>query len=210
MISNRMKVLIGTPIHEVKDYSMERWLENVSKLEHPADLLLVDNSPGLDYVKKVKGYCVKYGIKKYEIKHLELPPEQQVFERVARSREVIRQYVLISDYDAWFSWESDQLIPNNSLDVLIKIMESENFQIASHDTWTREDPDLPLDELFGTTLIKREALKKHGFILEFGTDPEMPDTWELSEKWFRKRVLRDGGSSIEAEGVLKPTYHLSE
>ena len=43
---NRMKILIGTPIHEVKDYAMERWLENVAKLQEvtPCDLLLVDNS----------------------------------------------------------------------------------------------------------------------------------------------------------------------
>jgi hypothetical protein len=43
-----MKVLIGTPIHQVKDYSMERWLANVRELRAhtPADLVLVDNSPG--------------------------------------------------------------------------------------------------------------------------------------------------------------------
>ena len=49
-----MKILIGTPIHECKDYCMERWLKNVSKMEYPADLLLVDNSPGLTYVEQVK------------------------------------------------------------------------------------------------------------------------------------------------------------
>ena len=27
-----MKILIGTPIHESKDYAMERWLENVAVL----------------------------------------------------------------------------------------------------------------------------------------------------------------------------------
>jgi len=55
-----MKILIGAPIHECKDYCMERWLKNVSKMEYPADLLLVDNSPGLTYVEQVKDYCKKY------------------------------------------------------------------------------------------------------------------------------------------------------
>ena len=207
-----MKILIGTPIHIVKDYAMERWLENVAKLqmEYPADLLLVDNSPGLDYMEKVKGYCKKYGIKNYQIKHLQLPPEQSVFERVARSREIIRKYILSRDYDAWFSWECDQLIPNNALGELIKMMESGNFTIASHNTRVRENPGQVLDELFGTTLIKREVFKKHGFLLEFGTNPEMPDTWEPGEKWFKKQVLKDGGSTIEADGILKPVYHLNE
>src|SRR3989344_9317605 len=110
-----MKILIGTPIHISKDYCMEKWLENVSKLEYPADFMMVDNSPvldpvrsktsakggssadqafqavrtsnGIDYVEKVKKYCAKYGITNYKIEHLELPPEQEVHERVAGSRE---------------------------------------------------------------------------------------------------------------------------
>ena len=76
--------------------------------------------------------------------------------------------------------------------------------IASHNTWLRQNPNEILDELFGTTLIKREVLKKISFI------PEMPDTWEPTDKWFRKQVLKDGGSTIEADGVLKPVYHLEE
>src|SRR3989344_6467868 len=96
-----MKILIGTPIHICKDYSMERWLENVSKLEYPADFMMVDNSPGLDYIEKIKGYCAKYGIKNYKIEHLELLPEQGDGERVARSRGVIIQEILSHDYDGW-------------------------------------------------------------------------------------------------------------
>jgi len=201
-----MKILIGTPIHACKDYAMERWLENVSKLqrEYPADFLMVDNSPGFDYIKKVKGYCAKYGITNYQIEHLEINQQQTVEEIIGRSIEIIRQEVLAHDYDAWFSWECDQLIPNNSLSGLIKMMDSGNFMIASHNTWLRQNPNEILDELFGTTLIKREVLKKISFI------PEMPDTWEPTDKWFRKQVLRDGGSTIEADGVLKPVYHLEE
>ena len=66
-----MKILIGTPIHQKKDYAIERWLENVSKLEYPADLLMVDNSPGIEYMERAKGYCKRIGLKKYLIKHIE-------------------------------------------------------------------------------------------------------------------------------------------
>ena len=204
-----MKILIGTPIHEVKDYCMERWLENVSKLRYPADLLMIDNSPGLDYVQKVKGYCAKYGIKKYKIKHLEIPLEQKFFERVARSREIIRQEVLSKDYDAWFSWECDQIIPTNALDELVRIMNSGNFMMVNHNNWTRENPDLPNHD-FGISLTKRECLEKYSFILNFGTDPDMPDTWEPGENWFKKRVLRGGDGFLEVDGVIKPIYHLNK
>ena len=204
-----MKILIGTPIHEVKDYCMEQWLQNVSKIKYPAHLLLVDNSPGLGYVKKVKGYLAKYGIRNYHIKHIELPQEQKIFERVARSREIIRQEVLVQNYDAWFSWECDQIIPADALDILVKIINTGDFMMVNHNNWTRQTLNSPNFD-FGVALIKREALEKHGFLLEFGTDPEMPDSWEPGEDWFRKRVLRGGGNYAEVDGLIKPVYHLNK
>ncbi|MBI2049649.1 hypothetical protein HYT32_01965 [Candidatus Roizmanbacteria bacterium] len=206
-----MKILIGTPIHRVKDYCMERWLENVARLQSAssADLLLVDNSPGLDYMGKVKGYCAKYGMTSYKIKHLEIPQEQKMFERVARCREVIRQYLLSKRYDAWFSWECDQIIPINALDKLVRLMNTGDFVMVSHNNWTREIPDLPNFD-WGVALIKRQVLEKYSFILEFGTDPDMPDTWEPGEAWFRKRILRSGDSFLEADGVINPIHHLKE
>lgn len=204
-----MKVLISTPIHSSKDYGMERWLENVSKLEYPADLLMVDNSIGLDYTEKIKEYCTKYRIKNYKIEHLDLPPEQDKFERIARSREVIRQEVLNRGYDAWFSWENDQLIPNHTLDELVKIMKSADFSIVELNSWDRVIPNLPNYD-WGVALISREALEKYSFLLEFGTDPDMPQTWEPGEAWFRQRVIRGGGRVLQANNVVGPIYHLEK
>lgn len=202
-----MKILIGTPIHESKDYSMERWLENVSKLEYPADLLMVDNSIGPEYVKKVKKYCAKFGITNYKIIHIDLPPEQGKYERVARSREVIRQEFLAKDYDAWFTWECDQIIPTNSLNELIKIMIGGNYMMVNPNKWARENPDNPNTD-FGCCLISRQALEKYDFILNFEL-PEAPNTWETGEAWFKTRVIKGGGSYIDIYGIIKPIYHLN-
>ena len=187
---------------------MERWLENVSKLEYPADFMMVDNSPGTGYMEKVKGYCAKYGIKNYKIEHLELPPEQEVFERVARSREIIRQEILSRGYGAWFSWECDQLIPTNSLGKLVKIIKSGNFLIVEVNSWAREAPNEPNTD-GGVALFKRELLEKHSFILKFGTGPDMPNTWEQGEAWFRKQAVKDGHGYIKVYGVISPIYHLN-
>ena len=208
VVTQKMKVLIAAPIHESKDYSMERWLENISRQEHPADLLMVDNSPGTEYMKKVEMYCAKHGITNYEIIHLELPIEQKKHERVARSREIIRQYFLKHDYDAWFVWECDQIIPVNTLDNLIKIMQQENYMMVNPNKWAREDSTVPNTD-FGVSLIKREALGKHNFILEFN-DPETPDTWETGESWFKTQVLKNGGSYIDVYGIIDPIYHLNQ
>ena len=206
-----MKILIGTPVHISKDYCMERWLKNVAKLthEHPADFLMVDNSPGTGYVEKVKCYCTKYSIKNHRIKHIELPLDQEKFERVARSREVIRQEILSKSYDAWFSWECDQIIPTNALDKLVNILQAGDFMMVNHNSWAREISDSPNYD-WGIALISRKALEKYSFILEFGTDPDMPEDWEPGENWFKKRVLRGGDGFLEVDGVIKPIYHLNK
>lgn len=204
-----MKTLIGTPIHISKDYAMERWLQNVAQLQQqtPTDLLLVDNSPNAEYVEKVKSCCAKAGIKNYKVIYLELPEEQSFMERLARSREVIRHEILSSNYDAWFSWESDQIIPADSLDKLINLMRLGNFMMVNHNNWVRQIPTM-VNTDFGVSLIKRGCLEKYGFILKFGTDPDMPHNWKFGEAWLKVQVLRDGGNMAEVQGVLSPVYHL--
>lgn len=199
-----MKVLIGTPIHQVKDYCIEKWLENVSKIAYPADLLLVDNSPGLEYVEKVKGYCVKYGIKNYKIEHLEINQENGADERIGRSREIIRQKILSENYDAWFSWECDQIIPPDTLGKLVRIMKAGNYMMIHPNSWSRVLPTEP-NANFGCCLIRRGCLEKYGFLLEY---PNMPNCWHGGEVWFKKQVLAGGGNYIEVYGIIKPIYHL--
>ncbi|MBI2049652.1 hypothetical protein HYT32_01980 [Candidatus Roizmanbacteria bacterium] len=203
-----MKILIGTPVNEVKDYCMERWVANVSKLrkEYPADFLMVDNSPGLDYVKKLEEYCKNYGIKSYKIKHLEIGMHQPSAEKIGRSREIIRQEILASDYDAWFSWECDQIIPTYTLGTLVKIMKAGSYMMIHPNSWAREIPTEP-NASFGCALINRKALEKYGFLLEC---PNMPDCWHGGENWFKKQVLKGGGSYIEVYGVINPIYHLNK
>jgi len=206
-----MRILIGTPIHQSKDYSMEKWLQNVADLisDSPADLLLVDNSPELAYIEKAKDYCHKCGIKNYQIKHLALPPEQDKFERIARSREVIRHQVLSGGYEAWFCWECDQIIPPNALGKLVNIMQDGNYLLVNPNKWQREAPHQHNYD-FGCALIKKEALEKYGFILNFGTDPDMPTTYELSEYWFKTRISRDRGRFVQVDGIIDPIYHLDK
>ena len=203
-----MKILIGTPIHECKDYCMEKWLKNVARLQakSPADLLLVDNSPGLDYVEKVKGYCKKYKVRNYKIEHLEINQYQPVGERIGRSREIIRQEILTSDYDSWFSWESDQIIPTDTLIKLVKIMEAGNYMMIHPNSWGRELPAEP-EAGFGVCLISMASLQKYGFLIEY---PDMPPCWHDGESAFKNRVLKGGGNYIEVFGLIKPIHHLNK
>lgn len=195
---------------------MERWLKNVAELRkvYSCDLLMVDNSPGLDYLEKIRGYCQKYGIEDYHIEHLEIPQgelsdksvDEQIHERVARCQEIIRQFILSRDHDAWFAWECDQIIPTNALNKLIEIMNKGNFMLVNHNCWDKNVPDGLCFDL-GVSLVRRDCLKKYGFLLEFGTEPE-PDTWFNAHAWYRKRLKRDGVSFIDVVGVVSPILHL--
>src|SRR3990167_9798133 len=118
-----MKILIGTPIHQVKDYAIERWVKNVANLQRlsPSDLLLLDNSPTKNYCEKVKKYCGNFGITNYNIQHVDFKKNAGTDLRIEYCQEVIRQYCLFNNYDAWFSWECDQIIPTDTLGKLIQM-----------------------------------------------------------------------------------------
>ena len=204
-----MKILIGTPIHECKNYSLERWLLSVSKLEYPHDLLLIDNSPGVSYVEKLKRYCEKYKIKNYRIEHIEFPYGLEPGERIARSREIIRQEIIKGGHDAWCSLESDIIAPPNAINELVRLIG--DFMVVNHIYPQRELPEDIAPTGFGLSLIKREALIKYGFILDFNsTDPEMPRGWHGGERWFMRRIIRGGDKTVDVYGIIKPIYHLDK
>ncbi len=213
-----MRVLIGTPIHISKDYSMERWMKNVSDLQNKylADVILVDNSPGLDYIEKVKAYSRKYRVKNFKIKHLEISQgdivnkstDEQIHERIIRSEEIIRQKVLKGDYDAWFFWENDILIPADSLTKLVNLMKTSNFAVIIHNCWVNNIPN-QINFHFGITLFKRECLEKYSFIPS-ATDAEAPPSWYETEEWYRNRLRKDRCNFIEVAGLIDPIYHLDK
>lgn len=208
--SNGMKILIGTPIHEIKDYSMERWLKNVVRLQHdhPADLLLVDNSPHSDYIKKVEEYCKKIGITNHKLVHIATTSDMSLDERLAKSREAIRREVLDNNYDAWYSLECDVLVPPDALTKLVDLIT--DSWVVSHGYPARGNPEGTNTE-FGTSLISRQALEKYGFLNGYGCcDPLAPNVLYEGDVWFIKQITRNQeGKYINVNGIIKPIYHLS-
>lgn len=190
-----MRILIGVPIHESKDYAIERWLENVLRLEYPADLFMVDSSHEEDYAQKVKEYCAKKGMERYKIEHIEVGRYQPFAEKINKSREIIRQEILKNDYDAWLSWESDYLVPVNALDKVVAIMRRGNYLMVH------------ASAKFGFSLIKREVLERYSFLLEH---QDVRNCWAGGEEWLKKQVLKNGGNYVEIFGVINPIHRLEK
>lgn len=197
-----MKILLATPVHECKDYCMEKWLVNVAALQKitPVDVLLIDNSAGETYMRTLKKYCRLYGISRYVIRHIECQQGMRLQQKCARiemSQQAIRSYILEQKYDVWFSWECDQIIPKDSLIKLLRLMKSGNFMVVAHNAWTRGSTTLYNMDM-GITLIHKNALAKH--------------QWQGNgeETLFKDRVFQQGGSYVNVYGLLDPIYHLDD
>jgi hypothetical protein len=191
---------------------MDKWLVNVAKLIQvtPADLLLVDNSPSMDYIKKVMGYCKKYKLKA-TIKHLKLSQDVPDHIRIEASQETIREYVATEGYDVWFSWECDQIIPPNSLTKMLCVMTQENYTTIIHNSWGRDDTDI-LNANMGLTLFRKEILKKIFFLPKKNGAINLAHTtsYDIHDaSVIKKRILKAGGNYIELYGVINPIYHLN-
>ncbi len=169
-----MKVLIGTPVHESKDYGLKQWLKSVSEIEVPSScqwlLYMVDNSPGSHYQDTIRKYCSEIGFTNYELTNLaDLPDgEDGAKERLGVSREAIRQKLLAQDWDFWFSWECDIICPPNILSVLLRY--TADFDVVGHTYPLRSvEPTRYTDaykelESMGLLLLPKRLFIDYGFM----------------------------------------------
>lgn len=183
------------------------------QLEYPCDLLIVDNSPGPEYVERVKDCCTKCGIKNYKVEHLEISKEIPRELRIEMGQERIREEIISGGYDAWFSWESDIIIQANALNELVKMSQA-GVMMVIHNYWMRVEPT-SIDNDIGIALVRKECfdLEENWFSLKDGPDAVIgdPDFWQKYEAGSLKDRLFDGGGNyIEVYGLIDPVYHLHE
>lgn len=166
-----MKILIGTPVHESKDYSMQRWLKSVSEIKvdknHQWRLFMVDNSQNPDYWKRVDIYCKALNFVNYDLIHLNnmVDDNEHIEERLGNSREEIKQKLLKENWDYWFSWECDIICPSNILSVFTNY--SKDCDIVGH-TYplrkTKNDKSTYIElESIGLMLFPKKFFKDYGF-----------------------------------------------
>jgi hypothetical protein len=196
-----MKILIGTPIRDIKEYSIYKWLDNVKELSQ-FDTLMVDNSDDELFSIRVKEYCGKIGLQNYEIIHIPDLKGKESEYRLVQSREVIRNKLLEGDYDYWLSWECDIILPSNTLEVLVPYMEV--FDVANHTYPDKDDPNYEVGGI-GCSLFKRYLLEKYSFLEGGGyekCDPICPNCYYSGDSWLVVRILRGGYKIVDLHGLL--------
>ena len=107
-----MKVLVGCPTYEGYDYCIDEYLKRINNLvTKDFDLLIVDNSKTGSYAEKLR----KLGVNVIKADHL-----KDVRQRIAESRNLLRDYVLKNNYDYFLSLEQDVIPPRDVLPRLLR------------------------------------------------------------------------------------------
>jgi GT2 family glycosyltransferase len=108
----RQKVLVGTPHAEVKNYCLDKYIDNVKGLTYPFhDLLVVDNSATHHNAKNIK----KRGVPAVHIKR----KNKHTRQLLAESHNYLREVTLKNGYDYLLHFESDITPPPNVIEHLL-------------------------------------------------------------------------------------------
>lgn len=191
------KILVACPTHLVKDYSMQRWIDNVKSFTYPnLDILLVDNSPHGEMI-------AKYGD---QVKMIKLPAEgieDLVVTRINRSMEVIRQEFLQGDYAYWCDIEIDVIPPSNAIELLLKYGKDSDWIAHAYPARNSSDNQLAQQGI-GLCLLSRKLLENFSF--KDSEDSIGPDAW----LWDRVRPQAEEYPTVELWGHLPNVKHLSD
>ncbi|MBS3143388.1 glycosyltransferase family 2 protein [Candidatus Woesearchaeota archaeon] len=189
-----MKILVGCPTSNHKEYSLKEYLEGVKKLSYEnIHFVLVDNSETSNYYEKLKSLGVSVIKDKYK---------ESAKERVINSRNILRRYFLENDYDYFLSLEQDVVPPKDVIEKLLShnkdIVGGLYFYLGDDNktllpmVWIHHEgeyarrlrfSEVPKDELIevitcglGCVLIKRDVLENIKFRYEKGKEP-WDDLW---------------------------------
>lgn len=119
---NKPKILLFSPINEVKSYVIFEWLSIARSLNYDNyDILLIDNSQKNDLSKELESL----GLLVESVN----PKNKTHYQFIAESQEIARKQAIKSNYDYIFSFECDIIPP--SLNILNDLLEAEKPLIGS-------------------------------------------------------------------------------
>ena len=107
-----MKVLVGCPTSEQYEYCIDEYLKRIREFVFKDfDVLLVDNSKDDCYMKALQ----QRGVQAIKAGHTE-----DVRERIAASRNILREQTLKNGYDYFLSLEQDVIPPKDVIPRLLR------------------------------------------------------------------------------------------
>lgn len=204
-----MKILIGGPTYEVKEYCYKPFLRSLHLLErNGSPIILADNSRTIDFVSKMRAYAKELGMIDFEAIYLNYVGWDDEHQELSlgQAREAVRKRLMEGDFEYWFSVESDVILPPDALRVLHDLAERKSLDAVYHRFPTKEDKNVLLDGI-GCALFKKEVLKDVSFVEGYGlTEGDAYLLRYPDEKGFRS--LKVSGlldlRHIRNEGRIEP------
>ncbi len=110
-MEGKPRILVGCPTFEGKKYCLSEFAEGLKNLSYDNfDVLLVDNTKDDNYFNEIK----KIGLPAVKGEFLE-----KATDRIAESRNILKEKVLAGGYDYLFSLEQDVVAPKDAIQKLL-------------------------------------------------------------------------------------------
>lgn len=185
------KILIACPVHIVKDYAFQDWIDNIKSFTYPNfDILVIDNSPDDSMVEKYKD---QIPIRTIDTKGI----EELMVLRLNLSYEEIRKEFLSGDYERLYIVESDILPPKE----MVKFMLSYRGDWISHAYPVRGETT-DAEQGIGCSMFTRRIMETFNFA-------DLGDNWS-SDGGLWDRVRPDGRFQTTELWGYKKLRHLKE
>lgn len=150
------KILVACPTHEVKEYSMQRWIDNVKQLTYPNyDIFVSDNSPTDEHMDRWKDQVI---IEKIDTNGM----EALSVKRINYSYEAIREKFLQGSYDRLMIIEVDVIPSLNVIETLLKWGKDSDWISHAYPARDSNDDELRVQGL-GCSLFSRRLIEKYDF-----------------------------------------------
>ena len=163
------KILVGCPVHECKEYSFQRWIDNVKSFTYPLfDIFVVDNSAGEDFINRYKDQI--------PMVHIETDQDaQRYLDRITASMSVIQKKFLTEGYDRWFNLECDIIPPKDIIEFMLYW--GRNTDWIGHAFPLRFDVSLTqATSGIGCSMLSRKLIEAYDY-----KDADSPDAWLWAE-----------------------------
>ena len=207
---NNLKFLVGTPVHEKKEYAIYKFLDSLGTFKLPNHAIyIVDNSDTPEFSRRIQKYCQKIGLENCEVEHMKGMVDLEQEDRLARARDKIRDKILAGDYTHWFSVESDIIVPADGPEKLYPYLK--DFKFVNHFYPDRAEPNMELGGV-GFTIVDRELIEKFKFSENGGfaqCDPLIPNCYYSNDSWFVVRIRRAGYATVDFHELVHGIEHLA-
>jgi hypothetical protein len=199
------KIFIGTPVRDIKEYAIDRFLASTEGLIADYILCLVDNSDTEDFFTSLV-YKTSHR-PDIEIFHLSGMAGKSDDERLVVSRELLRSRFLQSGLDLFLSWECDVILPEDAFVSIYPLMDY--IDVVCHEYPDRTNQKEWMIAM-GFSCYKRRVLEKIDFTGYGNCNPKRPDCVYSPDSYFTTKVLEAGFYQADVRRLVKGIQHLNE